>query len=146
MAAMYAVYHGPKGLRHIASRIHLATVILAQGKHQWERESGVGGNGMGYFIQNNDVGFPKWVIAQNKLYWWQKVSDAMFITLLVVIFANFASQTSRKFPLQFMSIYSNENIRKIAKLSSWISAPIPKPRKYLYAKIMAYTQPAESTN
>ena len=26
-------------------------------------------------------------------------------------------QTSRKFPLQFMSIYSNENIRKIMKLS-----------------------------
>ncbi|XP_071489808.1 glycine dehydrogenase (decarboxylating), mitochondrial-like [Diadema antillarum] len=31
MSAMYAVYHGPKGLRHIARRIHLATVILAQG-------------------------------------------------------------------------------------------------------------------
>ena len=29
----------------------------------------------------------------------------------------FASQTSQKFPLQFMSIYSNEDIRKITKLS-----------------------------
>ena len=26
------------------------------------------------------------------------------------IFVNFTSQTSQKFPLQFMSIYSNENI------------------------------------
>ena len=40
------------------------------------------------------------------------------------IFANFASQTLRKFPLQFMSIYSNdENIRKITKLT---------PRKFLH--------------
>ena len=29
------------------------------------------------------------------------------------IFENFASQTLRKFPFQYMSIYSNENIRKI---------------------------------
>ena len=35
----------------------------------------------------------------------------------MVIFVNFARQTSQNFPLQFMSIYSNENIRKIAKLS-----------------------------
>ena len=35
----------------------------------------------------------------------------------MVIFANFASQTSQKFALQYMSIYSNENIRKITKLS-----------------------------
>ena len=33
------------------------------------------------------------------------------------IFENFASQTSRKFPLQFMSIHRNENIRKVAKLT-----------------------------
>ncbi|XP_030852697.1 glycine dehydrogenase (decarboxylating), mitochondrial isoform X2 [Strongylocentrotus purpuratus] len=31
LSAMYAVYHGPKGLHHIARRIHMATVILAQG-------------------------------------------------------------------------------------------------------------------
>ena len=30
---------------------------------------------------------------------------------------NFASQSSRKFPLQYMAIYSYENIRKIMKLS-----------------------------
>ena len=33
-------------------------------------------------------------------------------TVYVVIFANFASQTLRKYPLQFMSIYSTENIKK----------------------------------
>ena len=33
------------------------------------------------------------------------------------IFVNFTRQTSQKYPLQFMSIYSNENIRKIMKLS-----------------------------
>ena len=33
------------------------------------------------------------------------------------ILANFASQTLQKFPLQYMPIYSNENIRKIVKLS-----------------------------
>ncbi|KAJ8306015.1 hypothetical protein KUTeg_016560 [Tegillarca granosa] len=31
MAAMYAVYHGPKGLRHIGERVHNATLILAEG-------------------------------------------------------------------------------------------------------------------
>ena len=34
------------------------------------------------------------------------------------IFANFASPSSRKFPLQYKAIYSNENITKIAKLST----------------------------
>ena len=32
MAAMYAVYHGPEGLKHIAARVHHSTAILAQGK------------------------------------------------------------------------------------------------------------------
>lgn len=31
MSAMYAVYHGPDGLRHIGNRVHNATVILAEG-------------------------------------------------------------------------------------------------------------------
>ncbi|XP_054764125.2 glycine dehydrogenase (decarboxylating), mitochondrial-like [Lytechinus pictus] len=31
LSAMYAVYHGPQGLHHIARRIHMATVILSQG-------------------------------------------------------------------------------------------------------------------
>lgn len=31
MSAMYAVYHGPEGIRNIASRIHNLTLILAKG-------------------------------------------------------------------------------------------------------------------
>ncbi len=31
MASMYAVYHGPQGLRRIATRIHLLTMLLAAG-------------------------------------------------------------------------------------------------------------------
>lgn len=31
MSAMYAVYHGPDGLRHIGRRIHHGTVLLAKG-------------------------------------------------------------------------------------------------------------------
>ena len=31
IASMYAVYHGPEGLRRIAERVHLQTAILAQG-------------------------------------------------------------------------------------------------------------------
>ncbi|KAL4623118.1 glycine dehydrogenase (decarboxylating), mitochondrial isoform X1 [Arapaima gigas] len=31
MAAMFAVYHGPQGLKHIAERTHNATLILAEG-------------------------------------------------------------------------------------------------------------------
>uniref|UniRef100_A0A8C5AYF3 glycine dehydrogenase (aminomethyl-transferring) n=1 Tax=Gadus morhua TaxID=8049 RepID=A0A8C5AYF3_GADMO len=31
MAAMFAVYHGPQGLKHIAERTHGATLILAEG-------------------------------------------------------------------------------------------------------------------
>uniref|UniRef100_A0A673M2W3 Glycine cleavage system P protein n=1 Tax=Sinocyclocheilus rhinocerous TaxID=307959 RepID=A0A673M2W3_9TELE len=32
MASMFALYHGPQGLRHIAERTHNATLILAEGK------------------------------------------------------------------------------------------------------------------
>ena len=46
----------------------------------------------------------------------------------------FASQTLRKFPLQFMSIHCNENIRKIAKLS-----PHEFPQLGQNHEIMAYT-------
>ncbi|XP_078070225.1 glycine dehydrogenase (decarboxylating), mitochondrial [Mustelus asterias] len=31
MAAMFAIYHGPNGLKHIAKRVHNATLILAEG-------------------------------------------------------------------------------------------------------------------
>ena len=31
MASMYAVYHGPEGLKNIARRIHLLTAVLAEG-------------------------------------------------------------------------------------------------------------------
>lgn len=31
MAAMFGVYHGPSGLKHIAKRVHNATLILAEG-------------------------------------------------------------------------------------------------------------------
>ncbi len=34
MASLYAVYHGPEGLRRIAQRVHLLTAILAQGLGQ----------------------------------------------------------------------------------------------------------------
>ncbi len=30
--AMFALYHGPQGLRHTAERTHNATLILAEGK------------------------------------------------------------------------------------------------------------------
>lgn len=31
MAAMFALYHGPQGLKHIAERTHSAALILAEG-------------------------------------------------------------------------------------------------------------------
>lgn len=31
MSAMYAVYHGPKGIRNIANRVHFLSLILAKG-------------------------------------------------------------------------------------------------------------------
>ncbi|KAK2845611.1 hypothetical protein Q7C36_010465 [Tachysurus vachellii] len=43
MAAMFAVYHGPQGLRHIAERTHKSTLILAEGLiragHKLQNES-----------------------------------------------------------------------------------------------------------
>lgn len=32
MSAMFAVYHGPQGLRDIATRVHNATLVLDHGK------------------------------------------------------------------------------------------------------------------
>ncbi len=34
MASMYAVYHGPEGLKRIAQRVHLLTLVLARGLQQ----------------------------------------------------------------------------------------------------------------
>lgn len=31
MSAMYAIYHGPKGLRRIANKVHNATLLLREG-------------------------------------------------------------------------------------------------------------------
>ena len=31
MSAMYGIYHGPKGLQEIASRVHNSTLVLAKG-------------------------------------------------------------------------------------------------------------------
>ncbi|TRY95855.1 hypothetical protein DNTS_021389 [Danionella cerebrum] len=41
MAAMYALYHGPQGLRHIAERTHNAALILAEGRagHKLQHEN-----------------------------------------------------------------------------------------------------------
>ena len=49
-------------------------------------------------------------------------------------------RTSQKFPLQFMSICSNENRSKIPKLSPHeFTHVVQTCKKYLCAKIMAYT-------
>jgi glycine dehydrogenase len=40
MASMYAVYHGPDGLRRIAERIHGLTLVLAEGLHRLGYEVG----------------------------------------------------------------------------------------------------------
>ena len=34
MSAMYAVYHGPEGIKNIANRVHFLTLILAKGLEQ----------------------------------------------------------------------------------------------------------------
>ena len=57
-------------------------------------------------------------------------------------FANFASQTLRKLPLQYISIYSNENIRNIAKLSQTRKfSHLVQNRQNIciHVKYMAYT-------
>ena len=43
MAGMYAVYHGPDGLRRIAERVHNLTRVLARGLAQ-----------MGFAIRHDD--------------------------------------------------------------------------------------------
>ena len=35
MSAMYAIYHGPKGLKDIAQRLHDATLLLAEGRYYY---------------------------------------------------------------------------------------------------------------
>ena len=34
---MYAIYHGPKGLKDIAQRVHDATLLLAEGNKEFSR-------------------------------------------------------------------------------------------------------------
>ena len=53
-------------------------------------------------------------------------------------FANFASETSQKCPLQFMSIYSTEKHHKNCEIKPLrISAPSPKPCAFLHAIIIS---------
>jgi glycine dehydrogenase len=40
MAALYAVYHGPEGIRRIAGRVHAAAVVLAAGLHRIGLDAG----------------------------------------------------------------------------------------------------------
>ena len=81
------------------------------------------------------------------LFSWLKVSSYFILTFdlkcntvraeifAVVLFSRISRvKPSRKFPLQFMSIYSNDNISKIAKLT-----PRELPHLAKTAKIMAYT-------
>ena len=73
--------------------------------------------------------------AKNAHFWrfeWTTVRAEIFA---VVLFSRISRvKPSRKFPLQFMSIYSNDNISKIAKLTT---RELPHLAKT--AKIMAYT-------
>ena len=64
------------------------------------------------------------------LYTWLFSRWFYFREFLESDLANFVSQGSRKFPLQYMSIYSNENIRKLQNLSPHKFPLSPKPRKY----------------
>jgi glycine dehydrogenase len=45
MASMYAVYHGPEGLKNIARRVHGLTTLLARGLAQLGLETGLAGAG-----------------------------------------------------------------------------------------------------
>ena len=72
----------------------------------------------------------------------QKNTVYMYLVIFTVVLFSRISRVrpSQIFPLQFMSIYSNENIRKNSEIKpSRISTPSPKSWKYLYAKIMAFT-------
>lgn len=55
------------------------------------------------------------------------------------IFANFVNQFLRNFLLQYMAIYSNENITKIAKFTPRELPKTVPNRKNIYAKYMVYT-------
>ncbi len=44
MASMYAVYHGPEGLKNIARRVHGLTTLLARGLAQLGLETGLAGS------------------------------------------------------------------------------------------------------
>merc|ERR1711911_1706 len=50
------------------------------------------------------------------------------------IFANFASRSSRKFPLQYKAIYSNEVITKIAKFCSREFPQLVKNRENIWTR------------
>ncbi len=63
MAAMYAVYHGPEGLKAIAERIHRLTAILATGL----AEKGISGNSTYFDTVTFNVGQQQAAIYQSAL-------------------------------------------------------------------------------
>lgn len=66
MAAMFALYHGPQGLKHIAERTHSAALILAEGTEVHEFSCFYPTN-TGIFLSFGKLSSP-----QSRVWKWQK--------------------------------------------------------------------------
>jgi len=89
---------------------------------------------------NNDVQQQWHAYAYFRLYLWLSIYEAEFMHCRswnfhkgCILLRISQVITSGKLPLQCLSVY-NENISKIANFCT-----SPKPRKYLHAKMLAYT-------
>ena len=56
IASMYAVYHGPEGLKRIGRRIHLLTTVLANGLAQLGLETSRSGSGLFFYTLRVGLG------------------------------------------------------------------------------------------
>jgi len=81
IASFYAVYHGPKGLKHIATRVHTYTQLLAQ----MLTELGCTVHNKSYFdtlqVSVTDVGKVKTIAEQHQVNFWYNENGSINISL-----------------------------------------------------------------
>jgi len=81
MASFYAVYHGPKGLKHIATRVHTYTQVLAQ----MLTELGCTVHNQNYFdtlqVSVTDAGKVKTIAEQHQVNFWYNDNGSINISL-----------------------------------------------------------------
>jgi glycine dehydrogenase len=126
MASMYAVYHGPEGLKNIARRIHLLTKALAAGLARLGFEAGSAGGGYYFDTLRVDLGEKK-AAGLVKLAEARRMNFRVFDASTLGI--SLDETTSEKEVAAILAVFNGGKAVpfSLAELAAGISADYPAP-------------------